>query len=217
MFAYRVLYVFYFRRHYDCFEQYSAIFEVGMTMQYIVDWVTQIIIFIFIGTIIQILLPENQFRKYVEIVLGLFLLLIFLQPVVSLMNISLDLSWHKMEQMLIPENVEENITWNGLETERDAYIWNESKEILMEEADRQLTGQVIRDIDFILEETTLQEFIVKMDDKNKKFINDDNNIANDDAYYSTQTEKDEQLVKKLHQIWEVKNVAIKIQWGSRLE
>lgn len=217
MFAYRVLYVFYFRRHYDCFEQYSAIFEVGMTMQYIVDWVTQIIIFIFIGTIIQILLPENQFRKYVEIVLGLFLLLIFLQPVVSLMNISLDLSWHKMEQMLIPENVEENITWNGLETERDAYIWNESKEILMEEANRQLTGQVIRDIDFILEETTLQEMVVYLDEEKEKFIHVDKIIVNDDESYSAQTEKDEQLVKKLQQIWEVNDVPIKIQWGRRLE
>ncbi|HIV75030.1 MAG TPA: stage III sporulation protein AF [Candidatus Pseudogracilibacillus intestinigallinarum] len=188
-----------------------------MTMQYIVDWVTQIIIFIFIGTIIQILLPENQFRKYVEIVLGLFLLLIFLQPVVSLMNISLDLSWHKMEQMLIPENVEENITWNGLETERDAYIWNESKEILMEEANRQLTGQVIRDIDFILEETTLQEMVVYLDEEKEKFIHVDKIIVNDDASYSAQTEKDEQLVKKLQQIWEVNDVPIKIQWGRRLE
>src|SRR5699024_633224 len=147
MFAYRVLYVFYFRRHYDCFEQYSAIFERGMTMQYIVDWVTQIIIFIFIGTIIQILLPENQFRKYVEIILGLSLLLIFLQLVVSLMNISLDVSRHKMGQMLIAENVEENITWKGLESERDAYICNESKQILVVEANRQLAGHVIRDID----------------------------------------------------------------------
>ncbi|MEJ8776500.1 stage III sporulation protein AF [Pseudogracilibacillus sp. ICA-222130] len=185
-------------------------------MQYIVDWVTQIIIFIFIGTIIQILLPENQFRKYVEIVLGLFLLLIFLQPIVSLMNISLDVSWQKMEQILIPENVEENIGWNGLESERDAYIWNESKEILIDEANRQLTGQVIHDIEFIMEESSLQEIVVYMDEESEQFIHVDKIIVNDDTSYSTQTDKDEKLVKKLQQIWEVNDVPIKVKWGRRL-
>ena len=57
-------------------------------------WAQGIIIAIIIGTIIQMLLPENKNKKYIKVVIGIYILFSVLSPVVgkgmNLNNYSLD-------------------------------------------------------------------------------------------------------------------------------
>ncbi len=50
------------------------------------DWVTQIILFIILASVIDLLIPANHLQKYVRLAISLILILILLQPVFYLFN-----------------------------------------------------------------------------------------------------------------------------------
>lgn len=58
-------------------------------MDLIINWVSQIIIFILLATIIDLLVPKGGMKKYIKFVIGLILILIFLQPIFHLFNIDI--------------------------------------------------------------------------------------------------------------------------------
>src|SRR5699024_12214199 len=45
------------------------------------EWVTQIVVLIFIGTILDLIIPNQSMKRYVHIVVGLTLLLILIKPI----------------------------------------------------------------------------------------------------------------------------------------
>src|SRR5699024_12476966 len=50
-------------------------------MDMLIQWVTQIVIFILLATIIDLLIPAHSMIKYVKFVVGLILILIVMQPI----------------------------------------------------------------------------------------------------------------------------------------
>ncbi|GIO28557.1 stage III sporulation protein AF [Ornithinibacillus bavariensis] len=59
-------------------------------MELIINWVSQIIIFILLATIIDLVVPAGSMKKYVKFVIGLILILIFLQPIFHLLNFDIE-------------------------------------------------------------------------------------------------------------------------------
>nr|WP_077618751.1 stage III sporulation protein AF [Bacillus sinesaloumensis] len=59
-------------------------------MSFIAEWVTNIILFILLATIVDMLLPSSSMRKYVKMVTGLLLIMIILTPLFSLFKTDLD-------------------------------------------------------------------------------------------------------------------------------
>ncbi|WP_210365881.1 stage III sporulation protein AF [Bacillus sp. REN3] len=53
-------------------------------MEFIKEWVTNIIVFILLATVLDMLLPNSSFQKYTKIVTGLILIAIILTPVMKL-------------------------------------------------------------------------------------------------------------------------------------
>ncbi|HLR71398.1 MAG TPA: stage III sporulation protein AF, partial [Pseudogracilibacillus sp.] len=64
-------------------------------MDALVNWVTQIIMFILLASIIDLLTPESAMKKYIKLVVGLLLILILMQPIFSLFNHSVESALHK--------------------------------------------------------------------------------------------------------------------------
>ncbi|WP_010093205.1 stage III sporulation protein AF [Ornithinibacillus scapharcae] len=58
-------------------------------MDLLINWVSQIIIFILLATIIDLLVPAGGMKKYIKFVIGLILILIFLQPIFQLFKIDI--------------------------------------------------------------------------------------------------------------------------------
>lgn len=52
-----------------------------MRIEIFTDWVTQIILFIILASVIDLLVPANHLQKYVRLAISLILILILLQPV----------------------------------------------------------------------------------------------------------------------------------------
>lgn len=57
-----------------------------MRIEIFTDWVTQIILFIILASVIDLLVPANHLQKYVRLAISLILILILLQPVFYLFN-----------------------------------------------------------------------------------------------------------------------------------
>ncbi|MFP7170997.1 stage III sporulation protein AF [Terribacillus sp. 7520-G] len=56
-------------------------------METLQSWVMQIILFILLAFVLDMVLPDTDIRKYVKLVMGLMLLLLFLKPVFALFQV----------------------------------------------------------------------------------------------------------------------------------
>ncbi|SHE45744.1 stage III sporulation protein AF [Seinonella peptonophila] len=55
-------------------------------MEWISDWLKQIILLVLIATFIDLLLPQQSLSRYVKLVLGLLIILAILQPILQLLT-----------------------------------------------------------------------------------------------------------------------------------
>ncbi|THE11296.1 stage III sporulation protein AF [Bacillus timonensis] len=79
-------------------------------MSFIAEWITNIILFILLATIVDMLLPSSSMQKYVKMVTGLLLILIILTPLFSLFKTDLDQALLNMNLKPVqPEKSLENL------------------------------------------------------------------------------------------------------------
>ncbi|SES82876.1 stage III sporulation protein AF [Oceanobacillus limi] len=98
-------------------------------MDLLIQWVTQIIIFIILATIIDLLIPATSMKKYIKFVVGLILILIFLKPFFSLFNIDLQHAFDTPIESIFESDYEESDIENlidlqksEIESSQNAYI-----------------------------------------------------------------------------------------------
>src|SRR5690625_4203436 len=101
-------------------------------MDIVVDWVTQIIVFILLAAVIDLIIPTTSMRKYIKLVVGLIFILLFLQPVFYLFSVDIESEIESSITGLYEEETEAN--WLEKETNfkkreiqasQDAYILEE--------------------------------------------------------------------------------------------
>ncbi|MGN1400365.1 MAG: stage III sporulation protein AF [Bacillus sp. (in: firmicutes)] len=102
-------------------------------MDLLTDWIKNIILFILLATVMDMLLPSSSMQKYAKMVLGLLLITILVSPVLKLLSIDYD-------QLLTSAVSEDYVEKTDIENEIEA----KKREI-----------QVVQDA-YILEEMALQ-------------------------------------------------------------
>ncbi|MFD1412737.1 stage III sporulation protein AF [Oceanobacillus jeddahense] len=100
-----------------------------MRIEIFTDWVTQIILFIILASVIDLLIPANHLQKYVRLATSLILILILLQPVFYLFNTDINTaissSMNKIESQFQGQPSIENqidLEKKEIESGQDAYI-----------------------------------------------------------------------------------------------
>lgn len=63
-----------------------------MLIEWISDWLKQIIILVLIATFIDLLLPNNALDRYVKLVMGLLIIMAIMTPIFHLLSQKMDLS-----------------------------------------------------------------------------------------------------------------------------
>ena len=76
-------------------------------MEFLSDWIMNIILFILLATIIDMLLPNTGMKKYVKMVTGLLLIVIILNPLFKLMSQDFEQALSSFH--INPENEEKNL------------------------------------------------------------------------------------------------------------
>jgi stage III sporulation protein AF len=95
-------------------------------MDFIKEWVTNIIIFILLATVLDMLLPNSSFQKYTKIVTGLILIAIILSPVMKLFTSDFESAIASVSQFnsFEDENIKNSIEFQKKEIQasQHAYI-----------------------------------------------------------------------------------------------
>ncbi|MBE4910455.1 stage III sporulation protein AF [Bacillus luteolus] len=76
-------------------------------MEFLADWITNIILFILLATVVEMLLPNSSMQKYVKMVVGLLLIVIILTPLFQLLTQDFEQTFASLR--VSPQNNEKNI------------------------------------------------------------------------------------------------------------
>ena len=76
-------------------------------MSFLMNWVSQIVLFIFLATIVSLLIPKNSHEKVIKLVFGLIVFLLFLHPLKMIFQVEPDqiISQIQLEEFLQGEKV----------------------------------------------------------------------------------------------------------------
>ncbi|HLR41866.1 MAG TPA: stage III sporulation protein AF [Pseudogracilibacillus sp.] len=189
-------------------------------MQFLTEWIMQIITFIFIGVIAQMIIPTNAYKKYVQMIIGLLMLFILIKPIMFFLQMDMTRELEQINHSLFG-NIEsstnsfENI---ALEDERDAYIWNEVKNSMMQEANEQLseTDLEVMDMSFLFDETSDEINLIsvqlrKENEPTSEQIEPVTIYIHKDEQKPL-VENSQQIKTKLADIWQMDQGLIQIDW-----
>src|SRR5699024_954268 len=194
------------------------------------DWIYEIIIFLLIATIIDLLVPKNSYKKYVKLVVGLVLLLIFLKPVFYLFNIDVEQEVENFFYSINQETEEsKNKKYNLKEKEneiqsgQDAYIYEHMAEELIAIAEYPIIDEYqleIIDIDFVFNSEiktyeNLEQLIVYVSEYEGegRVVKDVKEIViNSDEPEGNNEDIQDQFIQQLRELWELENQEIRIIW-----
>nr|WP_281241725.1 stage III sporulation protein AF [Sediminibacillus albus] len=126
-------------------------------MSTLTEWVTQIIMFLLLAMLVDLLMPNSSMKKYIKVVVGLILILIFLQPLFHLFQMDIDTmmanALNGLETDVTEENMKNSIDLkkNEIQASQHAYILEEMAVQMKNEVEEGLEkeyGVVIADIAF---------------------------------------------------------------------
>ena len=97
-------------------------------IEFIKTWVNQIIVAVIISTIIEMILPNGNNKKYIKMIIGLYVLFTIIQPIITKLtgknlNIS-DFNYQKYFDHDILETSSNNFEDNNSKLIKQAYIDN---------------------------------------------------------------------------------------------
>ncbi|AUJ26301.1 stage III sporulation protein AF [Virgibacillus dokdonensis] len=201
-------------------------------MQIVIDWVTQIILFILLATVIDLVIPANSMKKYMKLVVGLILILILLKPIFYIFQIDVQRAVESSLSGVFEEMNQNNSLDNSIKTQKneieatqDAYILEQMAVQLKEIAEDPLHEA------FQTEITDIQFQFVNGKDKTYEnldkvivYVNelkngegavrnvDDVVIYSDSPDVSKENNELKDIENKLSDLWEMEQKNLILQW-----
>jgi stage III sporulation protein AF len=115
-------------------------------VSYLTEWITTIILFILLATVVDMLLPSSSMQKYTKLVIGLLLIVVILTPILKLLSTDMDELFAKM--MTHPSYFSEKNTENLIEMKKkeiqashSAYILEQMEISMLEDVEEELREQ----------------------------------------------------------------------------
>ncbi|MCQ6273742.1 stage III sporulation protein AF [Bacillus sp. V3B] len=199
-------------------------------MEFIKEWVTNIILFVLFATMVDMLLPNSKFQKYTKMVIGLLLIAIILTPIFKLVSQDFEqtvaaipkLQGNNEYQM---KNLIE-LQKSEIEASQDAYILKQMAVQLKEDAEEELMDQyglVIADIDLLVDKDdqrpfpeNLQKVVIQLKQPNEEteaveVVKSIEINAQEPLTPKTKTENNDKIAQLLSRKWNVDADAIELQ------
>lgn len=202
-------------------------------MSLLIQWVSQIIVFIILATIIDLLVPAGTMKKYIKFVIGLVLILIFLQPIFHLFNFNIEKAISDSFVAIMNDSSEsgqiENLIEmqkNEIESSTSAYILEQMAVQLEDIAKTPLLDNYqarIQDIEFRFEEGAsytyeeLKEVIVYLEEfeAGEGTVNAVEDVVIDTEKQEKSSRNDvdlEGMESLLRDIWELTDKNLTVIW-----
>ncbi|WP_430785342.1 stage III sporulation protein AF [Virgibacillus flavescens] len=201
-------------------------------MDAITQWITQIIIFMLLATIVELLIPATSMKKYIKLVVALILILIFLKPVFYLFHIDIKDALNSSYKRLESYNVNEKDMKSLIEFQKNeiqdgqlAYIEEQMAVPLTDLAKTPLLESyqvAITDMELLFTTENgstyedLEEVIVYINHAEESEedvdIVDEVNISTDTPKRSKDSPDLEKVANLLKDIWEVEDKQVTVIW-----
>lgn len=203
-------------------------------MDFLKEWITNIILFILLATVIDMLLPNSSMQKYTKMVTGLLLITIILTPIFKLISKDFETAIASIPSFQTPgeKNMENLIDLKKKEIQavEQAYILEEMAVQLKKDVKEELMDQYgleIASIDIAINEESDQAFpenlqkvmvLLKQPEANEKTVEAIKPIEiNTETPLPSQTptEETEKIAAYLSQKWNVheETVEVSIEGG----
>ena len=199
-------------------------------MELITEWITQIIIFILLATIIDLLIPNLATKKYIKLVVGLILILILLTPIFTLFKLDIEGALNQTYSELFEQEGTNDIVKDSIEMQKneieltqDAYILEEmvvQLKTLANESLREHHQAEITEIFFEFHDQStlsyegLEEVIVYL----QKATAEEGTIQTvEEVVINTGVEEEaaddnESIIQLLRESWELTDKKITVHW-----
>lgn len=205
-------------------------------MNILIEWVMQIIIFILIGTMVQLIIPSNKMKRYVQIVISLLLLLLLMQPILYLFSMNrLTTEFSNVhflldyDPLLVQTEKELERQKREIEMEQAAYIWSEVEKELVQLAKDRLQkeyGAKITDMQFLssvehpLHIDQIETIGLTMeeinDNERKPYVEiikiDTEKVEKERTDQTEKNEREGEIKQLLQDLWDVEKEKMTIQW-----
>lgn len=198
-------------------------------MEFISEWITQIIIFILLATIIDLLIPKLTMHKYIKLVIGLILIIILLTPIFTLFKVDVEGQLLKSYETIFNDIETMDGTKKSMESQKDeieslhdAYILEEMAVQLMSLVNEDLVEEhdaIISEIYFtfhddgIMSYENLEEVIVYLHTATNK---EGEIQVVDEIVIDTRADvlegNDEEIIQMLRDKWELTEKDISVYW-----
>ena len=207
------------------------------TMAFLVEWVKQIILFILIAIIIDLILPSNTLKKYIQLVVGLILILMFLKPVFMIFQIDVSNEIQKhitsFDEQIETDSINNliNLQKTDIQALTDAYILEEMTKQLIYEAEDPLLEEhslEIREIVYYFQSNQERSYdsldqmdvYVQSSEGNEEEVNTiekvEEVIIRPNEQIVQPEENVESIIRTLKDVWEVHDKELNIIWGEGL-
>ena len=114
-------------------------------MSFLTEWITNIIVFVLLATVIDMLLPSSNMQKYAKIVTGLLLITIILTPLLKLLTSDFD---KVMNSIDINSSYQNNSVENLIEMKKKeiqasqrAYILEQMAVQMKQQAEKEMINE----------------------------------------------------------------------------
>lgn len=196
-------------------------------MQLFTDWIMQILVFIVFATIVELLLPSNQMKKYVHLVLGLLLLLLLTKPILHVFSVDVTTITEQLDQSLFQNEEKLEQTKNDIDKQKkdiqatqDAYIWNEVTSQLKQEGNEVLKEKHAAEITELTIETNDENELLLVQCRVSMTAPSENNDAiepieidiDDGKSKQSQQKQKNKIISSLADVWDIKTSQIEVQW-----
>ncbi len=127
-------------------------------MGYLTDWITSIILFILLATVVEMLLPNSSMQKYTKLVIGLLLIVVILTPILKLLSTDMDELFAKMttHSSYTSETNTENLIEmkkKEIQASHAAYILDKAAVLMKEDVEEELResyGLTVKDLKVVV-------------------------------------------------------------------
>jgi len=181
-------------------------------MEFLNTWLQTIIVSVIIATIVEMILPSGNNKKYIKVVLGIYVVFNIITPVINKITndgfeissiINIDEYSKKMEEYKIDTLDESSITAKNNNSIEQIYILNLEKDM---KAKLEEKGYKVDKIEIFLQGN--EEYLIE---KVELYIEKENNKE------ESIDNKTSDITKDIDQIKEVEKVNIQIQNNNQLE
>src|SRR5690625_4422967 len=198
-------------------------------MAMINDWVAEIIVLILLLSIIDLLILNHVYKKYVQLVIGLIILLIFLKPLFYFFNYdivqNIQLSWASLQENAEQnEYVKKDMKQKEIQSGQDAYILKHMTEQLIQIAKYPLIDQHELEISHIDYEFT--DEVVSYESLETLFVYvipflmeggeveqiEQINIQNEVKEETEKPFNEKEVIKLLKELWEFEHTKVNVIW-----